>query len=160
MTEQATTQVNAFKDKLNTFVQPFKPLSQAILVFARTTTGKTIGIAVLAIIVVSVSVHLAHHERYERAYMRDMMMHQIDMNDPWSRFDEDIQDNEDQFEHMRERIENHRREMMQAMTMTDRDISEAMKQRSKTANQNITKINIDNNKQSGYSLSISSGTIQ
>lgn len=39
------------KDKLNTFVQPFKPLGQAIIVFAKTSTGKTVGVLVLIIIV-------------------------------------------------------------------------------------------------------------
>lgn len=160
MTKQSTNTIHHIKDKLNTFVAPFKPLGQAIIVFAKTTTGKTIGIAVLAVIVVSVSVHTIHHDRYEKNGMHPIMIDQMEMHNPRSRFEEEIRDHERQFQYMRKHIENHRREMMQAMAMTDRDISEAMKQRSKNANQNITKINIDNNKQSGYSLSISSGTIQ
>ena len=142
MTEQSSTQ--NFRNKLNTFVQPFKPLGQAILIFAKTTTGKTIGVVVLAIIVVSVSVNLIDHTSHDRNYHTDdhrhpMMIHGIDldMNDPRVDFEE-----------------------MKSMIMSDDDREKSTKENLKEKKQSLSKISINNDKKSGYSLSIANNIIQ
>lgn len=149
------------KEQTQTFLKPFKPLGQAIVVFAKTTAGKTVWwIIVFIVIVTSVTAIIHDDEKDDRNdivffddYHNDRSNDEYE-NDPRARHDRHMRMLDAEMRATQARMARHRAELQRLFSMDEKDLY-TTEQDPQKVNQTISKVNIVNNEQFGYTLTIS-----
>lgn len=144
---------HTLKEKTQTFLKPFQPLGQAIAVFAKTTTGKTVGWVIIVIIVICSVSNILRSDRMTDNHFFD---YKDDRHtDPRARHDRQMRIFDAEMRATQDRIAKHRAAIQQLFTMDAKDLSAQTTQDPQKVNQTISKVRIVNDEQFGYTLTIS-----
>ncbi len=143
---------HTLKEKTQTFLKPFQPLGQAIAVFAKTTTGKTVGWVIIVIIVICSVSNILRSDRMTDNHFFD---YKDDRHtNPRARHDRQMRMLDAEMRAMQARMARHRDELQKLFSMDDKDLH-TEEQDPKTVHQTISKVNIVNDEQFSYTLNIS-----
>ena len=147
------------KEQAQTFLRPFQPLGQAIIIFAKTTAGKTVGWVIIFIFVITSVTTLIHNNKRDDkgdfffdGYYNDRSNDEK-RNNPRARHDRQMRMFDAEMRATQARMARHRDELQRLFSM-DEDLH-TEEQDPKAVHQTISKVNIINDEQFGYTLSIS-----
>lgn len=143
------------KEQTQTFLKPFKPLGQAIVVFAKTTAGKTVWWIIVFIVIVTSVTAIIDKDHKKDHYLFDYQHDDRFDSNPRSRHERQMRTFDAEMRATQARLARHRAAIQQLFTMDAKDLSSQTTQDPQKVNQTISKVSIVNNEQFGYTLTIS-----